>query len=247
MGLRNLFLSYCKGDTARVRVEWYKLLRHFANIHDLHMYRHHVTWPDDEPFNTAAQDWSHPGLPLDRRFFVFSAARSVRHLLGDTVDVGVRYGTSSHFILNATDNTNKHHHLFDSFAGLNNPGHEDRGTGIKQPWKKGDLAVDEAVCRNNLKAYPNCHFYKGWIPSRFHEVSEKTFSFVHVDVDLFEATRDTLEFFYPRLTPGGILLCDDYGFSSTPGAKKAMDEFFADKPEEILQIPTGQAMITKLT
>ena len=210
------------------------------------MYRHHIIWPDDELFQKAAQDWSHTGLPLDRRFFVYNAARSVHHLHGETVDVGVRYGTSSHFILRATNDTNKPHHLFDSFEGLSQPGTKDIGANKKHSWQIGDLAVDEAVCRNNLKAYPNCYFYKSWIPFRFKEVANNLFSFVHVDVDLFDATRDTLEFFYPRLVAGGILLCDDYGFTSCPGAKKAMDDFFSDKPEEILHIPTGQGMIVKL-
>ena len=53
-------------------------------------------------------------------------------------------------------------------------------------------------------------------------------------------------FFYPRLNPGGIMICDDYGSAHCPGAKRATDEFFADKPERVISLPTGQSMVIKL-
>ena len=82
----------------------------------------------------------------------------------------------------------------------------------------------------------------GWIPSRFADVSAERFAFVHIDVDLYQPTRDSLTFFYERMLPGGIVLCDDYGFASCPGALRAMDEFFAGRPETIIHLPTGQGM-----
>ena len=75
--------------------------------------------------------------------------------------------------------------------------------------------------RSRLAEFPNISYYKGWIPERFREVESLRFSFVHVDVDLEQPTRDSLEFFYPRLSPGGVLLCDDYGSSLCPGATSA--------------------------
>ena len=50
------------------------------------------------------------------------------------------------------------------------------------------------------------------IPTRFDEVADRSFCFVHVDVDLFEPTRESIAFFYPRMVPGGVMLFDDYGF-----------------------------------
>jgi hypothetical protein len=75
-------------------------------------------------------------------------------------------------------------------------------------------------------------------------VADITFSFVHLDVDLYQPTHDSLAFFYPRMVTGGIIVCDDYGFDSCPGAKKALDDFFRDK-EEIINVPTGQAFVIK--
>ena len=60
-----------------------------------------------------------------------------------------------------------------------------------------------------------------------------------------QPTRDSIEFFWPRINPGGILLLDDYGFFICPGARKAADDFFKGRPEPILEIPTGQGLIIK--
>jgi len=68
---------------------------------------------------------------------------------------------------------------------------------------------------------------------------------IHSDVDLYEPTRDILEYFYPRLVPYGVILFDDYGFVSCPGVRQAAEEFFRDKPEEIIELATGQAAVIR--
>ena len=101
------------------------------------------------------------------------------------------------------------------------------------------------MCRNNLSQFNFVKYYKGWIPDRFSEVQMLTFSFVHIDVDLYQPTLDSIAFFYERLNKGGIMICDDYGFITCPGAKKAMDDFFRDKTEPVIMLTTGQAFIIK--
>jgi hypothetical protein len=76
-------------------------------------------------------------------------------------------------------------------------------------------------------------------------VGELTFSFVHIDVDMYEPTRDSIAFFYERTATGGVIICDDYGFSTCPGATRAIEEFMANQPEPIVRAPTGQAIIFK--
>ena len=45
--------------------------------------------------------------------------------------------------------------------------------------------------------------------------------------------------------PGGLLVFDDYGFSTCPGATRAVDEFMASRPEPVIEVPTGQAFVIK--
>lgn len=130
-------------------------------------------------------------------------------------------------------------HLFDSFKGLSKPEAED-GTF----WYAGALASTEQAARDNLARFPDVSFCRGWIPERFCEVADRRFAFVHIDVDLGAPTRNSIEFFYPRLQPGGILLCDDYGFTTCPGATKAMDNFLRDR-ERVVHLPTGQGFVIK--
>ena len=88
--------------------------------------------------------------------------------------------------------------------------------------------------------------YKGWIPDRFKEVENRKFQFVHIDVDLYQPTLDALEFFYPRLVSGGVIVCDDYNLTMFPGAKQAWDEFFSGKKYFLnYETPFGGSFLIK--
>jgi len=177
---------------------------------------------------------------LDRKFALDQLAQLTLRIDGDTAECGVYQGASSYLICKRTAGTNKRHFLFDSFEGLSAPAGVDGSH-----WQARNLAAPEQVARHNLKDFDFVEFLPGWIPTRFHEVADRRFSFVHIDVDLYEPTLQSVEFFYERLNPGGILICDDYGFSTCPGAKQAMDAFFAGRPEPIVHLPTGQGVVFK--
>lgn len=173
---------------------------------------------------------------LDRKYTLVQLLRLTLNLEGDVAECGVYRGGSAWLICRAIRPYGKLNHLFDSFEGLSPPVAVDGDY-----WSAGGLRMDEAVVRENLREFDNVVFHRGWIPERFSAVREKRFSFVHIDVDLYEPTRDSTAFFYPRLSPGAVMLFDDYGFVTCPGAKRAVDEFFDDKPERVIMLPTGQA------
>lgn len=244
--LEKALRRYSADPEERRSARWRRLHKS-AERDDFQIYRPHLIWPTNEKFRQASEVWKAiPGLPDDRRFFLISTAASVRNVEGDTADIGVRFGTSSFFILCGIDKPAKQHHMFDSFEGLSEPTPRDSAADKQTLWQKGQLLAEEEVTKKNLHMYAGrCHYYKGWIPARFPDVKDKKFAFVHVDVDLYQPTLDTLEFFYERVSPGGVIVCDDYGSTLCFGARKAMDEFMADKPESLFQIPTGQALIVK--
>jgi O-methyltransferase len=154
----------------------------------------------------------------------------------DFAECGCWHGHSSFIISKLIHESSKNieFHIFDSFEGLSPETKEDKNfsnLSKQQREKQSKLfASSEDFLKNNvLKDFNFFKTYKGWIPTRFNEVKEKKFSFVHIDVDLYEPTFQSLEFFYPRLVNGGVIVCDDYNYNEFDGAKKAWDTYFADK------------------
>ena len=162
---------------------------------------------------------------------------------GDTAECGAYEGAGSYLICeaNASNITFKrHHHIFDSFEGVSAP------TAIDgHYWAAGAMARSEDVVRKNLGKFDAYTLHKGWIPERFPDVAGTRFSFVHVDVDLFEPTRDSFQFFYDKMSDGGIIVCDDYGFSTCPGATRAIDAFLISRPERMIAMPGGGGFMIK--
>ncbi len=246
MGLRN-FMKRHSSDPLRRRKAWSKYFERRARRFDLHVYKSHLNWTISEDFKTLLDQWGDaPGIPADRCFFIYSLGKliSSKGISGDTAECGVRFGKSSFMLLNALADQERPHHLFDSFEGLSEPRAQDASIGFRE-WEEGEMSADESAALKNLSAFPNCVLHRGWIPDRFADAADRRFACVHIDVDLYDPTRTSLEFFYPRMAQGGFIVCDDYGLASCPGATKAFDEFFEDKPEMVLPIPSGQVLVWK--
>jgi len=231
----------------RRRVRRY--LRKLKGKKDEHkyIYKPNLQWLTDETF-VRARSRGIRGIPDPRCFFLQSVIRSLKDVGGDVAECGVWNGKSSAFLLSADART-RDYHLFDSFEGLSEPTAEDILAATGRPhWRKGMIESQEDQTRRNLSDFKNVHFHPGWIPARFPDVSDRSFALVHLDVDLYEPTRDALAFFWPRIAVGGMLVCDDYGSVKCPGPRKALDEFFdRTAGARIVEIPTGQAMAIKLT
>lgn len=197
---------------------------------------------EDEKFLTYYMRFMDVGNwhSLDRKYMLDQFLKQSLHLSGDIVECGVWKGASAYLMCQAHRNSERTIHLFDSFEGLPVPDPRDGDY-----WFAGALNSPEEVLRETLAEFSNYRTYKGWIPERFGEVADRQFSFLHVDVDLYQPTLETLSFFYERIVSGGVILMDDYGFNSCPGAKQAADEFFFDKPEKIMMLTTGQAFVLK--
>jgi O-methyltransferase len=182
----------------------------------------------------------------DRRWMAYQLLRLIQDIEGDTAECGVWKGATSWLILaNNLNYTNgKLHYCIDSFEGLSAPIDADGSH-----WTEGDLNCPlnevEQFLRLLDPANKSVRYCKGWIPDSFKFIHSQSFSFVHIDVDLYFPTKEALKFFYPKMTSGGIILCDDYGFTSCPGATKAVDEFFSDKREKMIPLSGGGGFLIK--
>ena len=177
---------------------------------------------------------------FDRKYTLDQLLKLTFHLPGDLVECGTYKGASAYLMCRAHRKSEKIIHLFDSFEGLSSPDPCDGSY-----WKAGALSTTESMLRETLAEFCNYQIHKGWIPERFIDVSEKCFCFLHIDVDLYQPTLVSLNFFYERMTAGGMILLDDYGFKTCPGTKHAVDQFFHDRAENIIMLSTGQAFIIK--
>lgn len=176
----------------------------------------------------------------DRKYFMRSLLKLVVPVAGDMAECGVYRGATARLMaLGAGEGRTLH--LFDSFEGLSAPEAQDG-----RYWQEHDLTTSSEPVREALADLPVAYeLHAGWIPDRFHDVADRRFSFVHIDVDLYQPTLDALHFFYPRLEAGGLLLLDDYGFTTCPGATQAVDEWASTVSNPVIEVPTGQAFVLK--
>lgn len=185
---------------------------------------------------------------LDRRFQLLQFAESVAALRGSTAECGVYRGVSSGILCRRLAETyapSERHFGFDSFQGLPEPGEHDYLPDGTTVWAQGQLAVSQDQVAALLAEFPFCELVPGWLPDSLAAASEHEFRFVHIDVDLYESTRGCLEFFYPKLVPGGVILFDDHGFADCPGARLAANEYFAEKEDQVIDLATGQGVVVK--
>lgn len=187
-------------------------------------------------------------LRRQRKYIFHYILKNIDINKGNLCDIGCWKGLSTYQIASYIKNVKGKAtlHIFDSFEGLSKLGPND----ILD--EKDNARISERfICtldtvKENLKEFDFIKYHKGWIPDRFSEAKDEVFCFVHIDVDLYQPTLDSLEFFYPRLVKNGIIVFDDYGCYDFPGAKKAIDSYL-DKLRGyfFIPLPSGLAFLIK--
>jgi len=89
------------------------------------------------------------------------------------------------------------------------------------------ISKDELENILEYKKFQNIYLVKGFMPDSFQEYLNKKpatqIALLHIDVDVYEATKACLDYLYERVVKGGIIVFDDYG--QVEGATKAINEF----------------------
>lgn len=191
---------------------------------------------------------AHDGIiPLNdyTRYATFALAleRIVQDSIqGSFAEVGVYRGELSKFLHGIAPE--KTYYLFDTFEGFPQ---QDLEPNVTEDRRFRDTSVD--VVLSNIGNTKNIIVKQGYVPDTFHGLEQERFSFVLLDVDLHKPTVASLEFFYPRLTPGAYLAVHDYNNPESNWAcKRALDTFMQDKPEYIIELADrfGTAMFRKV-
>jgi O-methyltransferase len=185
---------------------------------------------------------------------IFALRQAVMHVVehgipGDIVECGVWKGGSMMAVartLKELRATERNLHLFDTFDGMPTPGEEDvnlsdesaaalmsqsdKESGVV--WAYGAL---EEVKRNLLSTgYPaeRISFVKGKVEETIPMNAPAQIALLRLDTDWYESTYHELVHLYPRLSPGGVLIIDDYGHWK--GARRAVDAYISEQKLRLL-------------
>jgi O-methyltransferase len=157
--------------------------------------------------------------PLLRKMIIKACARAFNG--ADLAEIGVYRGKSARWIADAAPNSPLY--LYDTFNGMPKPGLYD--------WHRAGDFRDTSVGLVRRRV-PRAYVIKGTFPeTSFPGLNP---GFVHLDGDLYQTAKDALD-----LWPGAVFLVDDYGTTTCPGVKKAVDE----TGRTVIAFPTEQALV----
>ncbi len=160
-------------------------------------------------------------------FALYELSRMQRDVEGAIGEVGTFRGASSKILCEAKGA--KEFYGFDTFEGL--PANTERDqsvAGANLMQEKAFAAPEEQVAKY-LSRYCNVHLIKGFFPTSVTGKEFPKFCLVHLDVDLYQSMKDSLFYFWDRLSPGGVIVMHDYHF---PAVQTALKEF-----TDTLQMP----------
>ncbi len=146
------------------------------------------------------------------------------------------------------------YHLIDSFEGFSAAAEQDHvlmtdagGTQLRSAFPPGGIGnnTSAALVRNALHEFPRVSVHQGWIPQAFTQLPDTRWSFAYLDVDIYAPTLAGLEYFYPRLNTGGVIITDDFDAPMCPGVRRAWEEYCLPRDIAYITLDTHQAVIIK--
>lgn len=166
------------------------------------------------------------------------AARHAMKIEGDFVECGVYEAFSSKVLTRYLEfeKLPKKLWLYDLFD------HTTQSSGVVMPGHGASLADRVAA---EFSDYPNVNIIKGFVPDSFAQGTPNRISWFHLDLNSATAETAALEVLFERMSPGAILILDDYGWADYPDQKPAADDFVRARGHSILELPTGQGLLIK--
>ena len=156
-------------------------------------------------------------VPPDRCRALFGLASRAAGLDGDVAEVGVYKGGTALMLSEVFPH--RRVFAFDTFGGMPDT------AGASDVHRAGDFSDTslEAV-RAALARHKNVEFRPGLFPATALGLESGRFCLAHFDGDLYQSCRDFIAFFRPRMSPGGVMVFDDWDWHGCPGVNRAIGE-----------------------
>ncbi len=173
-----------------------------------------------------------------RLYALYDYILETKSVKGEVAEVGVyKGGTALWLALNLEA---KSLYLFDTFEGMPKV---DKTVDLHNTGDFADTSLDY-VYSVLFPILSPMHIHKGVFPQENSQyIANNKFSLVHLDVDIYSSVYDCLTFFTPRMSPGGIIVLDDYLEPNCPGAKLAADKFCKENNLTVTPSVQSQAII----
>ena len=181
------------------------------------------------------------------------AARCASRLPGDFVECGVNRGFLSSGIMEDLkwDTLGRTFWLLDTFSGIdtdgvsseeNDPGALERN---KKHFELGLYSSDLESIRANFAQWENTRIIVGAVPGTLASITSDQIAFASIDMNTAPPEVAAMEFLWPRLVTGAMVVLDDYAYHGYRNQKLAMDDFAARHNTSVLSLPTGQGLIVR--
>ncbi len=179
---------------------------------------------------------------IGRIFYVESMLRRIEAIEGAVVECGVSIGHGLLYftLLSELMGTDRKFWGFDSFSGFpQSTGPDTKSDGSFQV-EKGDYGTPTEMVHRVLSdgrvsgelINNKLQLVKGYFEDTLLDFNEPI-ALLHLDCDLHDSILTCLNYLYDNVVPGGLIIFDEYLDPNFPGAKTAVDKFFADKPERV--------------
>jgi len=166
------------------------------------------------------------------------AAKHAMHVPGDFIECGVYEGLSALTVAKylKLETSEKQLWLYDLFD------HSVVSAGTQMPAHAPSLLQRVT---EKFGGFPNARIIPGLIPNSFEQGLPKAISWFHLDLNNAEAETTALAHLFDRMTPGALLILDDYGWQRHRDQRDAADRFANERGHFILELPTGQGLLIK--
>jgi O-methyltransferase len=209
------------------------------------LFRRYAPWQDDKTFIQLYQEIREYTLvDIYRLYELYTLAKQCAEIEGSVLEVGAWRGGSCVVIAKAFSHLLSKPTIYccDTFQGVAN------ATAIDKDYKGGEHADTSKQLVQNLfekQKVGDIKILKGIFPEETaHLISDTTFRFCHIDVDVFQSAKNILEYVWPKLSVGGIVVFDDYGFISCNGVTTLVNGLNLNNCTKIYNL-NGHAILIK--